>query len=126
MKEYGISDRRLAQLQELIANGDEKNFYYWPEWRGTTDTIGVRMIVLKLDHYECQECKRHGRYRRGYIVHHKKHLRDAPELALSVYDPKTGERQLETLCKECHEAEHPEALKKNISCKEPVTKEFWD
>lgn len=121
----GITERRLKQLRTMIESGTEKNFYFWPEWRGSEKTDGIRKQVLKLDHYECQECKRRGRYSKGYIVHHVKHLRDAPELALTIWDPETGERQLETRCKACHEAEHPDVLAQNITRHEPVTVEFW-
>lgn len=71
-------------------------------------------------------CKARGRYRRGSIVHHVKHLRDRPDLALSIWDPETGERQLLTVCKWCHEAEHPEALTPQRPKKEPVTQERWE
>lgn len=118
-----ISQRRLKQLVLLIASGREDEFYSWPEWRGPE---GQRAAVLKLDRYECQHCKAKGRYRKGYIVHHVKHLRDRPDLALSVWDEDTGERQLVTLCKPCHEEEHPESLRPLQSISEPVTAERWD
>lgn len=110
----------LPRLEALAAAGEEAAFYSWPEWRE------LRPQVLKLDHYECQLCKARGRFRRGYIVHHVKHLRDRPDLALSVYDPDTGERQLVTVCKRCHELEHPESLRQFAPQKEPVTVERWD
>ena len=115
-----ISAYRLRQLRELIAQGREWLFYSWSEWRR------LRAEVLKLDRYECQLCKAKGRYRRGSIVHHVKHLRDRPDLALSITDPDTGERQLLTVCKDCHEAEHPEAFRQNRTKAEPLTEERWD
>lgn len=116
-----ISNRRLKELVALIAAGREDEFYSWPEWRR------LRAYVRsKLDRNECQRCKAKGKYRRGYIVHHVKHLRDRPDLALSVYDEETGERQLETLCKTCHELEHPESLRPLRPAAEPVTDERWD
>lgn len=118
-----ITQRRLKQLVALIAAGREDEFYSWPEWRGGN---GMRAAVLKLDRNECQHCKAKGRYRRGYIVHHVKHLRDRPDLALSVYDEETGERQLVTLCKLCHEEEHPESLRPVMPKAEAVTEERWD
>lgn len=117
----GISPRRLEQLRGLIADGAETRFYFWPEWRDD-----LRPRVLKLDRYECQLCKARGRYSRAEIVHHVKHLRDRPDLALSIWDPDTGERQLVSVCKTCHEQEHPEALTRYEPKREPVTAERWD
>ena len=116
----GISPTRLADLTALLSAGQEYKFYSWPEWRG------LRLQVLGIDHYECQHCKAAGRYRKGCIVHHVKHLRQRPDLALSVVDPDTGERQLETLCKRCHEREHPESQRQYTPQAPPVTEERWD
>lgn len=110
----------LLRLEALIASGREDAFYSWGQWRSLRDD------VLKLDHWECQLCKAKGRYRRGSIVHHVKHLRDRPDLALSVWDPDTGVRQLLTVCKACHELEHPESLRQTVPAKAPVTLERWD
>nr|DAM00539.1 MAG TPA: Restriction endonuclease [Caudoviricetes sp.] len=116
----GISGARLQELVSLLAAGHEYKFYSWPEWRA------LRLEVLRLDRYECQHCKATGRYRKGYIVHHVKHLRQRPDLALSVFDPDTGQRQLETLCKQCHELEHPESQRQFQPKALPITAERWD
>lgn len=116
----GISGARLRELVSLLAAGHEYKFYSWPEWRA------LRPEVLRLDNNECQVCKAAGRFRRGYIVHHVKHLRQRPDLALSVFDPDTGQRQLETLCKQCHEQEHPESQRKFQPKALPITAERWD
>lgn len=114
----GISEGRLAELRGLLNADNEHAFYSWPEWRR------LRREVLKLDNCECQECKRRGVYSRAVIVHHVQHLRDAPELALSVYD---GERrQLEAVCKSCHEALHPESQRQYAPGVPPLTAERWD
>ena len=115
-----ISAYRLRQLVQLIAEGREWLFYSWAEWKA------LRADVLRLDRYECQHCKAKGRYKRGTIVHHVKHLRDRPDLALSITDPDTGERQLVTVCKSCHEAEHPESFRQNLPKAPPLTEERWD
>ena len=115
-----ISPTRLDILRRLIDQGCEARFYWWPQWQET------REAVLKMDNYECQICKARGRYSRGSIVHHVKHLRERPDLALSVYDPDTGERQLVTVCKSCHEEEHPESLRRCAPAAEPITMERWD
>ena len=116
----GISPFRLAQLRGLLDQHREALFYYWPEW------LRLRGDVLALDRQECQLCKARGRYSRATIVHHVKHLRDRPDLALSLWDPDTGERQLVSVCKRCHEQAHPEALRKFSPKKTPLTAERWD
>lgn len=114
-----ISEMRLKQLIALLASGNEAQFYSWPEW------LRLRSAVLRLDKHECQICKAKGRYRKATIVHHVKHLRVRPDLALSIWD---GEkRQLLSVCKSCHEDEHPEAFRQNAKAKAPpITEERWD
>lgn len=116
----GISQARLVQLRGLIAQGREALFYYWPEWQR------LRGDVLALDHFECQVCKARGRYSRATIVHHVRHLKARPDLALSVWDPDSGERQLVSVCKRCHEDAHPDVLHKFEPRKVPLTVERWD
>ena len=123
----GITPGRLEELRDLLDQGAETRFYWWTEWRGSEGTEGVREKVLLMDHYECQRCRERGRYRRADIVHHVKHLRDRPDLALSIWDPETGERQLISVCKTCHEEEHPEALTSQWQpAAPPLTPERWD
>lgn len=110
----------LSVLEGLIQDGDTAPFYSWRRWRR------LREEVRRLDHNECQLCRAKGRYRRGTIVHHVKHLRDRPDLALSIWDPETGERQLVTVCEACHEEQHPENMRQNAAPREPVTAERWD
>lgn len=107
-------------LQRCAETGDYAPFY------GTADWKAIEAQVRKLDHNECQLCRARGRYRRGYIVHHRKHLCDFPELALSIFVPETGERNLVTVCKRCHEDEHPEALHAHGQQTAPLTAERWD
>lgn len=116
-----ISDARLLQLQALIAAGTSDRFYDWPEWEA------LREDVLRTDCRECQLCKARGRFRRAVLVHHVKHLRDRPDLALSVCDEETGERQLISLCRSCHEEVHPERMRRRDCVPvPPVTVERWD
>lgn len=117
----GISPLRLKQLVQLIAQGKEDRFYDWPEWER------IRGDVLKLDRNECQRCRnvRH-KFRKAVLVHHVKHLKDRPDLALSVFDPDTGERQLVSLCRGCHEDVHPERQWRKVVKRDYVTKERWD
>ena len=113
-----MTDTQFAKLKSLIENGTPEKFYSWRAWKR------LRQTVLKLDNFECQHCKAKGKYKKGYIVHHIKHLVDRPDLALSVFDGE--ERQLVTLCKACHEEEHPESLRQVVMSSEPVTVERWD
>ena len=76
----GITKTQLVRLKRLIAEGNEAAFYSWPEWEET------RRKVLALDRHECTRCKARGRYSPAVLVHHVYHLKDSPELALSVYD----------------------------------------
>ena len=116
-----ISPTRLLQLRSIIQSGEAARFYDWPEWDS------LRNQVLELDHWECQLCRRNHRYRRAALVHHVRHLKDRPDLALSIYDPETAERQLLSVCRPCHEALHPERQRKRIlKCAQPLTAERWD
>lgn len=110
------------ELRKNIEEGKEYRFYLTAAWRD------VRDQVFRMDHYECQICKKNGRYKRAKIVHHVKHLKDRPDLAVKIYDPETGERQLISVCGSCHEKEHPERLLKYrfMPRKKYVTKERWD
>ena len=115
-----IEPVRLQQLQAMIAAGKLDDFYDWTEW------VHTRQDVLQVDNQECQRCKACGRYRKAVIVHHVKHLRDRPDLALSAVDPDTGERQLVSLCRSCHEEMHPERGLKCYQRSPPLTIERWD
>lgn len=116
-----ITPTQLTRLKKLIATGSEAKFYDWPEWDET------RQKVLAIDHYECTKCKARGKYSRASLVHHVHHLKDRPDLALSVYD-EDGKRQLVSLCRPCHELEHPERLRSAWQAKldHPLTEERWD
>ena len=108
----------LEKLNSMVSSGQSDKFYSWRVWDHR------REEVLKLDRYECQICKAKGRYRKASIVHHVKHLKDRPDLALSIWDGQ--ERQLVSVCKECHENEHPESQRKYLPAAIPLTEERWD
>ena len=114
-----LTDKQQAELQRLIEDGQGARFYSWAAWDR------VREKVMELDHHECVRCRRAGRYSPAVLVHHVKHLEDRPDLATEIYDPQTKERQLVSLCRACHELEHPERLAFRPP-KEPVTEERWD
>lgn len=106
-------------VKALVDEGREHIFYCSKAWRR------IREQVLRLDNYECQMCKKEGRYSRGEIVHHIHHLKDYPDLALSIYDEE-GKRNLITVCKHHHEQEHPESQRQYFPAKPKVTNERWD
>lgn len=58
--------------------------------------------VMRRDGYECRKCARFGRHTGdNLIVHHVKPRDEYPEL---VFSPEN----CVTLCRRCHNAEHPE------------------
>lgn len=116
----GISEAQLRRIVALLNTGRENVWYNSEPWRSTRET------VLRADRYECQRCKERGRYSRAVLVHHVKHLKDRPDLALSIIDPATGDRQLVSVCKRCHEELHPEAQRQYRPHGKPVTEERWD
>ena len=116
-----VTERELARLQALLAADKGDLFYHWSAWERLRDE------VLRLDHYECQLCKARGRYAKAVVVHHVAHVKDRPDLALSLYGD-DGERQLISVCKRCHEELHPEAFRQygGGEKEEPLTEERWD
>ena len=114
-----MTPNKLARLTALLASGKENIWYNSGDWQA------VRDAVKRIDH-ECIICKAAGGHSATRYVHHIKHLRDRPDLALSIYDPDTGERQLICVCKQCHELLHPESRRKYRPSKPPVTAEMWD
>ncbi|AZV88280.1 endonuclease [Bacillus amyloliquefaciens] len=61
----------------------------------------VRKVVLIRDGYLCCECRRRGLITEANTVHHIIALRDDPSRAFDLDN-------LETICLECHNREHPE------------------
>lgn len=109
-----MTDDFLDWLKELITNNQLEKFYHCKEWLEAAEQ------VKKIDHYECQECKRKGKLttestlnKKGnpiqMSVHHHKELKQFPELALSIYYTDTDgseRRNLEYVCESCHNKIH--------------------
>lgn len=96
--EYTDTQKDTGQWVREISRVSErgwKAFYHTKEWRRK------RAAILKRDHNACQICRSKGRYSRANTVHHIKHLKDVPELALT-------DDNLMSLCAACHEDMHPE------------------
>lgn len=89
----------------------KKSFYKSKEWKAK------RKEILKRDNKECQKCKSRGKYYKAETVHHIKHLKEHPELALT-------DSNLISLCYACHNQEHPEKLKKTQR-KRFINEERW-
>ena len=98
---------------------DVHRFYIWRKW------IRVRNQVLEIDKFECQDCRKNGIYKKATTVHHCQFLRLHPETALDIEYIFNGKRQrnLISLCHECHEARHGYRKRKE---EEPLTEERWD
>lgn len=77
-------------------------FYNSRTWRNK------RKEILKRDNYECQFCKRDGRYKRADVVHHVLELSYRYDLALEPSN-------LLSLCRECHETHHGRVKKADLN-----------
>ena len=87
-------------------------FYKTKTWQDKRDEI------LQRDNYECQMCKDKGRYTSATTVHHIKHYKYCPELALT-------DSNLVSLCDACHNVVHPEKLE-SVHKKKEIHKEKWE
>lgn len=104
-----MTKQQIDFVRDCIVNKDMHAFYTWTPWEK------VRLDALKLDKFECQHCKAKGKYTKATTVHHVNHVKQYPELALSLWfkdrDGKTR-RNLISLCHDCHEKEHNYRKKK--------------
>lgn len=100
----------MKSIEYYLKNFD-KNFYRTSAWGKK------RAEVLERDNFECQLCKLAGRYSKATMVHHIKHYKDFPELALDSDN-------LISLCNACHEKQHPERNFKNEN--KSVHSERWE
>lgn len=118
-----MTQRFLRWLEDQIASGNVHRFYLTGEWKEKSGE------VLDMDRHECQIHKERGRFARAELVHHEKHVKRFPELALDIYYTDADgqhKRNLRSVCKWCHENVcHPERLKKK-SKPGFTTEERWD
>lgn len=106
----------LDDFLKDIKKGNVSRFYKSRLWRNK------RNEIIKRDHYECQACKEKGKMSKADVVHHKRHLKEHPYLALD-------NDNLISLCHYCHFKEHSKdrdfgkylVYKK----KKPITEEKW-
>ena len=91
-----MSAKRMSaqEIRKLIEEGRLDIFYTSGGWKEEAAEARRRQ------NDECQRCKAKGLYVPCRIVHHRQYLRVRPDLA---YD----QDNLECLCWDCHEEEHP-------------------
>ena len=99
------------ELVKLITNLFRENsivkFYKSKPWRL------LRAEVLEDQHNECQMCKDKGLYEEATMVHHIKHVKQYPWLALT-------KSNLMALCDECHYQIHH-----TVEPKKQLNEEKW-
>ena len=83
----------ILMLIKVIKEGDTSKFYTSRTWRRKASHIRKR------DNDECQCCKSKGLFRKAECVHHKKEIKQYPELALT-------DDNLISLCSSCHNEIH--------------------
>ena len=71
-------------IGEWVRKITADSYRVWKAFYHTTKWKHKRKDILKRDHNACQMCRQKGKYRRATTVHHIKHLRDSPELALTT------------------------------------------
>ena len=91
-------------------------FYLSKEWKKK------RLEVLRLDKYKCQHCKARGILTPATTVLARWGRREWAQDALDIYVVCNGrtERNLISLCRDCHEAEH-----NRFGNSEQLTEERW-
>ncbi len=99
-------------ILRLIEHNNIKAFYNSCYW------LCKRAEALERDNNECQKCKAKGIFTSANCVHHKKHVKKYPSLALELDN-------LISLCNSCHDEEHPEKLKRYASTKKFINEERW-
>lgn len=97
-------------VNKLIRHKNIKAFYNSTLW------WNIKSEALRRDNNECQKCKAKGKYSQAQCVHHKKHVKKYPELALELDN-------LVSLCNVCHNEEHPEKF--NNKPKPQLNEEKW-
>lgn len=79
----------VPEIRALIAAGQKKKIYDDPDWKR------LRLIALKRDNYECQECKKEGKLsikqNQKLDEHHIKEIEKYPELTYVLSN-------IETVC----------------------------
>ena len=113
-----MTEQEIAYVKQCTKE-DIHRFYIWGQWKR------IRKEVLKMDHYECQMCKKRRKYTKATTVHHVNYVKKHPELAIEIWytwrDKKR--RNLISLCHDCHEEVHGYRKQKKEN---NLTEERWD
>lgn len=99
-------------MPEYKSKAQKMKFYKSRAWRT------LRLEALVRDNYECQQCKRQGKFSKGQNVHHIKEIYYHAELALEIDN-------LETLCIQCHNIEHERIFSKVNGKRNAWNDEWW-
>ena len=108
-------------VKQCIRDDDIHKFYTSPKWRR------LREEVLAMDHWECQDCKKRGIYKKATTVHHNQFVQKHPENALDIFYTFQGKqyRNLVSLCHDCHEERHGHRQGTKNAKKKYLTGERW-
>lgn len=82
-----------SRYLKAISIGREDIFYKSWSWRQK------RKQILQRDNFECQRCKSQGRMSKATTVHHKKELKERPDLGMD-------QDNLTSVCFACHNEIH--------------------
>ena len=85
------------RFKRYIVDQETNKFYKTYKWKRKREEALLR------DNYECQICKKEGRFHPAECVHHIKELKHYPELALDI-------NNLVSLCNRCHNLIHDKHL----------------
>lgn len=102
----------ITWINKLFKENNIHAFYVSTAWKK------LRLEVLEEQNNECQMCKAKGRYRAATTVHHIKHVKEFPWLALT-------KSNLMCVCNECHNVLHPEKFKYKYEFKKQINEERW-
>lgn len=98
-------------MREARPRDEIDKLYKTSRWRK------LRPVIIARDYGLCQECKRRDLVRRGVVVHH---IVEAREDISKFWD----EDNLELVCLDCHNKDHPERSggDKKVKTKRKVVK----
>ena len=102
-RQCGTGEEKKREAEAMATEAER--FYGSQAWKE------CRAAYIKSKGGLCERCLRSGLYRPGFIVHHKIYLDEKsfsdPAVALNW-------KNLELLCRECHEMEHARTKKRFI------------
>lgn len=111
-----MTNEEILWVVGFIQRDEIEKFYKTTIWKK------LRLEVLEKNNYDCEHCKSKGEANKANTVHHIKHLKQCPELALD-------KSNLMAVCKECHNELHPEKhysfMKRKTINKKFLNEEKW-